>query len=151
MHEKNVEDSRKLQITVEELNTTSDELESRTLELQSEALRGEASRHLLRAILDAIDEAIVAIDSEGAVFLANTRFNERFVPDISTLDIQGSEGEPLSPEQSPFELATRGETFEMKVTIGTTNGKSCVNKISGRPVIVTSAPWFCVVTIRPVK
>jgi two-component system CheB/CheR fusion protein len=143
--------NEELQATVEELNTTNDDLHSRTLELQSLALRGEASRQQLRAILDAIDEAIIVVDPNGSVILENACFTERFEGIVTSLEFLAPDGAQPGPETSPILLAARGETFVMKMRVQSPGGVAGLYEASGRPAVVGSGPRVGVVTIRPVE
>jgi two-component system CheB/CheR fusion protein len=141
--------NEELQATVEELNTTNDDLHARTLELQTLALKGEASRQQLRAILDAIDEAIIVVDQNGSVMLENACYTERFDGSVTSLDFTDARGEPLDPGHSPILLASRGETFSLKVQVQSRDGVIRPYQALGRPAIVGTGPRVGVVTIRP--
>jgi two-component system CheB/CheR fusion protein len=143
--------NEELQATVEELNTTNDDLHARTLELQSLALRGETSRQQLRAILDAIDEAIIVVDANASVVIENTCFTERFEGNVASLDFLDRDGEPLNPANSPILLAAQGEVFAMKVRVQARDGIAGLYEVSGRPANVGSGPRLGVVTLRPVE
>lgn len=143
--------NEELQATVELLNTTYDDLHSRTLELQSLALKGEASRQQLRAIVDAIDEAIIVVDLNGSVILENACFTERFEGNATSLEFLDPDGALPGPETSPILLAARGETFVMKMRVQSPGGVSGLYEASGRPAVVGSGPRVGVVTIRPVE
>lgn len=141
--------NEELQATVEELNTTNDDLQARTLELQTLALRGEASREQLRAILDGVDDAIVVVDASGSIVLQNRMYSDLLGKGLGSPTFLDGKGSLLSDEQSPILRAARGERFTVTFQVQSAGGGVADYEAMGHPVAMISGPRLGVLTIRP--
>jgi len=126
--------NEELQATVEELNTTNDDLQARSNELQDLARSREEDqraadeeRRRLRAVLAGMNDAVLAVGSEGQILLSNDAFTEVFgdgeagenprLVTLGELEVLSEEGERLPPQETPRARAAQGEEFEMRFAV----------------------------------
>jgi len=97
--------NEELQATVEELNTTNDDLQAQTVELQRLAIEAESARKQLRTILDGIDAAIVVVEGNGAILLENEAHARLFADAGNGPVLVDEQGNPLAKEAYPIQRA----------------------------------------------
>lgn len=139
--------NEELQATIEELNATNDDLEARSLEVQAIALRAETARHQLHAILDAVDDGVIVVESNGVVLLHSQVLSSSLGEALEMADFLDSDRMPMAPDQTPIARAAAGETFSMLFTIAGSPGP--VYEAIGRPVAIPDGRRLGVVTVRP--
>lgn len=133
--------NEELQATVEELNTTNDDLQARTVELQDLAVSLEAQRRdsegehdRLAAALFNTADAVILINGEGQILMANAGYVERFGGSLAPLAVTGEGDQPLSPDETPQQRAAHGESFAMVVTIRDREGMPHRFEARGEPI-----------------
>jgi two-component system CheB/CheR fusion protein len=121
--------NEELQATVEELNTTNDDLEARNLEAQAlsverEAQRqkSEAERARLAAVLLSMSDAVMVVDSSGAVALANVAVERLFGSAGSAFVPEDEQRRRLPETETPLARAARGESFNLTFTLSEPGG-----------------------------
>jgi two-component system CheB/CheR fusion protein len=123
--------NEELQATVEELNTTNDDLHARSVELQEVAHVSEEARAWLEAILANMSDAVLVVDGAGTPVLTNAAYQRTFgVPGVTLLD---EHGQPLPLEAAPRQRAARGESFGMELTLAAEDGARRWFEASGQP------------------
>jgi two-component system CheB/CheR fusion protein len=142
--------NEELHATVEELNTTNDDLEARTIELQEMAVASEGARARLEAILDNIGEAVVVVDRNGGIVIANPSFYRMFELDKLVVHIEEESGEALPPSASPIARASRGELFTMTFTTSMRGAGRRWFEAEGRPIPGGAQSRLGVVTFRDI-
>lgn len=115
--------NEELQATVEELNTTNDDLNARTIELQAMALQGEVARQQLRTILNAIEEAVVVVRSDGTPEFQNRAFTRLLGEGIEDRQFLDAAGAQLSPGLDPLGRVREGKAFAMEASMRRENGE----------------------------
>ena len=121
-----------MQATVEELNTTNDDLAARGAELEQTARRLEAERVRLAAILTTMADGVLVVDGAGRVLLANEAFEAMFGPAGAGLVPEDNEGRPLPLEAGPAQRVAAGEVFELEFRVAA-QGSTRRFEASGRP------------------
>ena len=137
--------------TIEELNTTNDDLQARSVELQESArsreqerLADSAARRHLEAILLGVGEPVLAVGSDGRILFSNDSFNSTFGdvepgeqdahPILGNSRILHEEGETMPRESTPQVRASRGESFEMRFAVEGGGGALRHFEARGRPI-----------------
>jgi two-component system CheB/CheR fusion protein len=131
--------NEELQATVEELNATNEDLQARSVDLleQSAAqqelmasLREERQR--LDAVLDALTDAVMMVDSAGETVLVNATFKSVFGDALPPLvDVSGQR---LSQRNHPVRMAARGEPFTTRFGLEAGDGQRRLFEAHGQPV-----------------
>ena len=143
--------NEELQATIEGLNTTNDDLQTRSVELQESARSregerrlAEASRSRLQAILLGVGDPVLAVGPDGKVLFSNDPFSRTCgdgVPDeqdggavLGNCHILDEEGEAMSREGTPQLRASRGESFEMRFAVAGDGESLRLHEARGRPI-----------------
>ncbi len=133
------------------MNTTNEDLQARSAELQGlarareeERRSAEASRRRLEAILGGMSGAVLAVDGEGKELFTSEIFRETFGdgepqepeggPRLGGLVPLDEGGAALPPEATPQVQAARGEAFEMRFAVEGEDGTRRVFEARGRPI-----------------
>jgi two-component system CheB/CheR fusion protein len=131
--------NEELQATVEELNATNEDLQARSLELQEQAATQQSLMSTLReehqrldAVLDAMSDAVMMVNSSGEPVLVNSAFRAIFGDTLPPLvDLSGQR---LSMRVHPVRMAARGEAFTRQFGIDIGDGQRRVFEARGQPV-----------------
>ncbi|MFN8541344.1 MAG: CheR family methyltransferase [Thermomicrobiales bacterium] len=126
--------NEELQATVEELNTTNDELHARSIELQEVAQTSEEERARLAVILNTMGDAILVLNRDGSILLANAAYERLFGPPPPTLEMRDLDGRPLARQERPVERALLGNAFSMEFTTTGPEGEQRWFEADSRPV-----------------
>lgn len=126
--------NEELQATVEELNTTNDDLQTRTVEIQDLAVRLESARALGQTVLNTLGDAIVVVDGSGRTVLTNSKYDQLFSAPLDTLEVGDADGSPFPHDELPARRAARGESFQVSVSIPSTDGTASRYEIAALPV-----------------
>jgi two-component system CheB/CheR fusion protein len=120
--------NEEMQATVEELNTTNEELQSRNVKIQQMAVASQNERSRLEMILRSMSDAVLVVDPNGRIDLANEAAQNMFGEvdpsgDVfDTIDMRDRGGRVLDPERAPRLLAARGENFKLEIVVAADNG-----------------------------
>ena len=122
------------QATLEELNATNEELSARSTELEDLAEMHAAERARLSAILGSIGEAVVVVDSSGAVVRSNAAYDALIVSLGGKLNATDLYGNFLSSETTPQQRAASGEQFQTEFTVAGGEGGPRWFEATGGPL-----------------
>ena len=136
-----------MQATVEELNTTNDDLESRTFELQALAIQGDTDRNKLRTIVDGVEYGVVVVDADGSIVLENASYTALIADHENGATMVDETGKRIAKRLTPVERATRGEQFEMTFAYDRSGSRSWY-LARGKPVDTDRGDRLGVVAIR---
>lgn len=143
--------NEELQASVEELNVSNDDLALRTSELAVEQQELARERDRMAVILEGMSDAVVAVDSDGRPVMANRAYRELFGDPEDPFVPEDDAGRPLSPEAGPFELARRGEAFDLEFSLAGSDGERRWFEARGSRLQYPLAAWAGVVVIRDVS
>jgi len=107
--------NEELQATIEELNTTNEDLHARTAELQEYARTSAEEQAQLQAILESMPEAVLVVNAAGRTVLTNAAY--RYLFEADSFEALNTSGSPLPSDQTPQSRAARGESFTMKFAV----------------------------------
>lgn len=140
--------NEELQATVEELNTLNGDMQGRGVELRELALRADAERVRLEAILGGIGDAVLVVDEDGCDVLTNIAYDRMFAAvGFAPAD---EHGRPLPDAATPQRRVAAGETFTMQFSILGTDETRRWYEASGQPMPAASGLAGGVVAIRDV-
>ncbi len=122
------------QATLEELNATNEELSARSTELEDLAESHAAERARLSAILGSIGEAVVVVDSSGAVVRSNAAYDTLIASLGGRLNATDLYGNILVNETTPLQRAASGEQFQAEFTVAGSEGGSRWFEATGGPL-----------------
>lgn len=147
--------NEELQATIEELNTTNDDLEARTVELQDNAIAREVQRReseeerlRLDAILSRLSDAVMVIDTTGAIILRNAAFVSLFGDDGAGFQPEHASGSLMPDDALPQRRALAGETFSTEFTITQANGDRRWFEASGQPLMTDESGQLGLIVVR---
>jgi two-component system CheB/CheR fusion protein len=141
--------NEELQATVEELAATNDELQARTVESLEIAAAREADRQRLEAVLGALGDAVLLVDSAGEPVLSNSAYDRAF-GDATKFMPEANVGERLPESTWPQRRAARGESFTESFTMKSDDGSRRWFEANGQPFLLNGAQEGGVVAIRDV-
>ncbi|MBV9279670.1 MAG: PAS domain S-box protein, partial [Chloroflexi bacterium] len=149
--------NEELQATVEELNTTNDDLEARSLELQDLTISLEAQRRRiefertrLAAVLVNMSDAVLVMRPSGETILTNAAYDRLFHGPNAPMAAEDPEGNPLPPDESPRQRASRGETFRLEFVVREADGSRRWFEAIGEPIRQDGSEAGGVVVIRDI-
>ncbi len=149
--------NEELEATVEELHTANDDLASRgrklqllaaTLERQRQS--SETARAQLQAILLSMGDALLVVDTAGALVLTNAAYAQLFGRADAVLVAEDASGHPLSPGEQPQRRATANVPFTLAFTLTAPDGTRRWFEASGQPVVSGDGTNGGVITIRDI-
>jgi len=133
--------NEELQASNEELDTANDDLQARSVELEDLAIEreeqrraSEAERERLAAVLDAMGDAVLVVDSSGRPTRANAAYERTFGASDAAVVPEDNEGNLLPATEAPWRRAARGESFSMSFTLPGADGARRWFEASGRPL-----------------
>jgi PAS domain S-box-containing protein len=130
-----------LQAMNEELDATNAELEARSrdlhaltriLEAEKQAIETQSAR--LRAVLEAIDDAVLVVAADGTVTLSNPAAEQMFGRGATRLRAEDERAMPLPDAAQPMARIRRGEAFELGFTAHDEDGARRWYEATGRPL-----------------
>ncbi len=150
-----------LQTSIDQLRVNNQQLRESLFELLGEQGDGvrhvvdaettatdeQVSPHLLRRVLNEVDDAAAVVDGQGSLILKNDAFSSMFAGEFVMVD---ADGEPLAEEVGPVSRAARRERFT--VTFGLDRfGRRKWYWAEGKPMSTDEGELLGVVTIREIK
>jgi two-component system, chemotaxis family, CheB/CheR fusion protein len=134
--------NEELQATNEELNAATSELEARQQQLEHIAASLETERAAARAnegrlvaVLAAMEDAVMVVDSGGRVVLANAAAERWFGATGDRLVAADPDGVPLPREAQPIARMARREAFAIEFTVDAPEGGRRWYEALGRPLV----------------
>lgn len=133
--------NEELQATVEELRTANEDLAARSIELQELAAArqqqqqaAERAKGRLEAVLASMGSALVVVDRQGQVLLANEAYDTMLGALDGDVWVEDLDGHRLAHGQMPQQRAARGEAFTLEfVTVDRAGDRHWLEAV-GRPL-----------------
>ena len=132
---------------VEEPQATDDDREARDVEsrdvaisLERQRREVELGRERLDAVLAAIRDGVLVVDSEARPRFANDGYRRMFGDPERPLAVLGPDGEELPADQNPHRRAARGESFETTFTMRDATGATRWLEATARPIPSLDGP-----------
>ena len=135
---------------MEELNTTNDDLQARSVELQELTAALEAEREQLREVLSSMSDAVLVLDNAGTPVLTNEAYEAAFGPlgrtarPLETLGQAAEEG-PVGPLA---QRAVSGEPFTTKLRHAAADGTAREYEARGRAILGATGRQGTVISFR---
>lgn len=146
--------NEELQATIEELQATVAEFHARTSELEEMAKTLEAQRQVvasergrLAAVLAMMEDAVLVVDTHGAIVLTNPAYDESFGP-TTAFALVDEDGKPLPEPDWPQRRLTRGEPFIQTFWLQTEDRARRQMEASARPVLGDDGEQWNTLVIR---
>jgi PAS domain-containing protein len=136
-----------LQAGVTRLQSANDRLRDRGIERAAELRTAEAIVEQLRAILNALSDPVVVVDTSGFVVVENTAYGVFAARHTDTPAMLDPAGVPIPKDRLPLERAARGEQFAMEIDIEA-DGERRTYRVEGQPASTVVGGLVGVVTIR---
>ncbi len=136
-----------LQASVNKLQLANDRLRDRGIEKETELRTAEAIVDQLRAILNALSDPVVVVNTSGFVVVENTAyaiFAARYTDSPTMYDAAGA---VIPPKDLPLERAAQGEQFTMDIHIENAEERMAY-KVEGQPASTVHGGLVGVVSFR---
>lgn len=104
------------------------------IEREEQRRASEAERERLAAVLDAMGDAVLVVDSSGRPTRANAAYERTFDASDAAVVPEDNEGNLLPATEAPWRRAARGESFSMSFTLPGADGARRWFEASGRPL-----------------
>jgi two-component system CheB/CheR fusion protein len=138
---------------VEELNTTNEDLEARSVELRRSSRlfdeqrnRADADRVRTERLLDRLGQGVGIYDPAGQLIIANQPFRDAVGGSATIL---APDGGPLAADALPTARAARGERFTERVVVRQRKGDSGTFEVTASD-LGADDPGYSLLEIRPV-
>jgi two-component system CheB/CheR fusion protein len=137
-----------LRVANEDLATRTEQLSVQAVELEQQRLSLQEEHDRIRSILVSLGDAVVAVDHEGRIVVANAAYDRLFGGTDPEIEPEDAAGLPLPPAERPQQRAARGERFRMEFAVTQPDGSRRWFEAVAEPLTAGDRTWGGVLAIR---